>query len=155
MRSIRRHHPSSVVVLISRRLLVVAALLLGSSSAFADWVKLTVANGTGIYFEPALLQRTNQLARTWTLADFPDPQTGQGGRRYLSTRRHEEYNCATAQFRLIAKISYASHLATGAVVDTGGEKPNEWLAISADSPHALILDKACHLPAHPAVPPRY
>lgn len=140
----------------SGRLLVVAALLFGSSSAaLADWVKLTVANGTGFYFEPALLQRTDQLAKTWTLADFSVPQTDPAGRHYLSTRRHEEYNCATAQFRLIAKVSYAGHLAMGAVVDTGGEKPNEWLAVPAASPHALILDKACHLPAHPALPLHY
>lgn len=142
--------------MIAGRLLLIVALCFGSSSvALADWVKLTVANGTGIYFEPVLLQRTDQLVRTWTLADYPEPQTDLGDRRYLSTRRHEEYNCATAQFRLIAKISYAGHLAMGSVVDTGGEKPNQWLRVAPDSPHALILDKACRQPAHPAMPMRY
>ncbi|MFO0995309.1 MAG: hypothetical protein U1F33_01400 [Alphaproteobacteria bacterium] len=101
-----------------RAVLIVVLLLLSTSSARAEWVKVSEAGGTqaaDIYLDPATIRINGEKRKVWSLWDFKVEQKS-GAKKYRSALEQREYDCREEQTRMTSFIWYAGQMGSGSVI---------------------------------------
>ena len=80
-----------------------------------------------VYLDAETINRSGEWVRVWVIDDLKTAQT-RGFRKYLSTRAHEEHDCAKGRFRLLALEYFSGNMGSGeALYKTSGE--SDWAPI--------------------------
>lgn len=73
-----------------------------------------------VYFDPKTIRREGNRVTLWQLTDYRWMQGnavfGQfmmGPNRFLSTKTHKEFDCATKRVRILASAEFSQHMGTG------------------------------------------
>ncbi len=110
-----------------KRLLFVVLMTVCSISC-ADW-EYTIETNTGStsYHDKSSIRRSGVSVKMWMMTDFSSAQTS-GGRKYKSSKRFVDYNCAEETFALISVVNYSGSMGEGGVVRsmTWQERELEW-----------------------------
>jgi len=84
-----------------------------------------------VYLDTETINRSGEWVRVWVVDDLKIAET-RGFRKYLSTRAHEEHDCAKERFRLLALEYFSGNMGSGeALYKTSGE--SDWTAIPRET----------------------
>ena len=106
------------------------ALLLVTSSAWAEWVKVS----SGQYIDPDSIRKDGDLRRVWELRNY-EPE-----RR--SARARMEYDCKQERKRILSISTHSEPMAGGMIVSQYGED-SIWRDIPPDTVAELLLKIVC------------
>ncbi len=94
---------------------------------FAEWLLVDGNERARVYLDIETINRSGEWVRVWVVDDLKIAET-RGFRKYLSTRAHEEHDCAKERFRLLALEYFSGNMGSGeALYKTSGE--SDWTAI--------------------------
>ncbi len=93
----------------------------------AEWLLVDGNDKAKVYVDTETISRKGEWVRVWVADDLKTAQT-RGFRKYLSTRAHEEHDCAKERFRLLALEYFSGNMGSGeALYKTSGE--SDWAPI--------------------------
>jgi hypothetical protein len=110
---------------------LMSMLLLGSGLAYAEWVRLTEADGMTVHFDPDTIRRNGNLVKIWLLYDYKTAITT-GRDTVFSTKMQSEYDCIGERVRTNAIFEIAGNMGKGKVVSSslaGGQ----WIPIAPET----------------------
>ena len=109
----------------------------------AEWDKVFAAgsNSFDVYLNPDTIRKSSNNVKMWVLYDNKWAR-GNAGKKYMSTKLQNEYNCKEERIRTIYQIHYSENMGSGEVVFTF-KKPNEWTPITPDSVDEGVWKIAC------------
>ena len=94
---------------------------------FAEWLLVDGNERARVYLDTETINRSGEWVRVWVVDDLKIAET-RGFRKYLSTRAHEEHDCAKERFRLLALEYFSGNMGSGeALYKTSGE--SDWTPI--------------------------
>lgn len=125
-----------------RALLAILLIGAGGSATAEVWVKVGQNEKFTAYADPASMRREGVNVKIWDMFDYKAPQPGDAGKKYLSLKRHTEYDCKQGRKRIFETSTYAENLSKGAVVGTTNPTPN-WSEIATGTADQLLLEFAC------------
>jgi hypothetical protein len=122
-----------------RRMILVLLLTAFSSSAMAEWVKVSNVDGGDItfYTDPSTIRKNGKLVKMWELQDYLTARTGEN---YLSVKIQNEYDCKNEKTRLLFLSTHSGHMGGGDLVEMNNN-PGEWIPV----PPASIIQALCIL----------
>ena len=98
-----------------------------ATAVFAEWEFVDGNEQAKVYVDSETITRDGGLVSAWVMDDLKTAQT-RGFRKYLSTRAHEEHDCAKERFRLLALEYFSGNMGSGeALYKTSGE--SDWTPI--------------------------
>ncbi len=136
----------------------IAVLLLSSLSAGAA-AQVLILTGNNekftVFIDPTTVRKKGSLVSMTSVFDYQQPQEGgPDNKKYLSTRRHFEYDCKQPRAHGISVSSYADHLGKGeplATINLNGS----WAVIAEGSADDTLWNYACDKKADgPGAPKR-
>ncbi|MBS0184261.1 MAG: hypothetical protein JSS39_17880 [Nitrospira sp.] len=99
----------------------------GAVPVFAEWLLVDGNERARVYLDTETINRSGEWVRVWVVDDLKIAET-RGFRKYLSTRAHEEHDCAKERFRLLALEYFSGNMGSGeALYKTSGE--SDWTPI--------------------------
>ena len=102
-------------------------LFWGAVPVSAEWLLVDGNDKAKVYVDTETISRKGEWVRVWVADDLKTAQT-RGFRKYLSTRAHEEHDCAKERFRLLALEYFSGNMGSGeALYKTSGE--SDWAPI--------------------------
>lgn len=110
-------------------ILFASAILQARSATpvFAEWLLVDGNERARVYLDTETINRSGEWVRVWVVDDLKIAET-RGLRKYLSTRAHEEHDCAKERFRLLALEYFSGNMGSGeALYKTSGE--SDWAPI--------------------------
>lgn len=90
--------------------------------------------------EPVLREGAHR--KLWTVTDYKQRQTHEGGTVYRSSRAWMDIDCAAHQARILHLSFFEGQMQAGKLIEREGIL-HDWLPIPADSPIARIAYKVC------------
>jgi hypothetical protein len=78
----------------------------------------------------------------WDLFDYKTAQTHDGGKKFLSAKRHVEYDCKDGRARVLAISRHAENLAKGEVLAAISVNAN-WSVAASGTADELLWRFAC------------
>ena len=125
------------------RLILTLLMLVFTAPAWAEWVKIAESNLRVLYYNPAAIDKQDNLRRVWTLQDNIQRNNNGGlSRRYLS-----EFDCKAGRQRLLSYSAHAEQMARGAAIEQRryalGEPDGKWFNITPDRFSAHLLKLVC------------
>lgn len=120
-----------------KRIALVFLLAVLSEIASAEWSRISDEFDT--YVDVSTIRKDGDIASVWILMDHEKPSIG---KRALSTKLKEEYDCRGERTRALGFISYSGNMGQGAVVDTNGTVA-AWRLIVPDTFGATMMKIAC------------
>ncbi|NOT66224.1 MAG: hypothetical protein HOP06_09410 [Methylotenera sp.] len=118
-------------------------LITMSSNAMAEWTRHSDGSEFTVYIELSTISKSGDLVKMWTLRDYKVSQNF-NGRKWLSIKTQQEFNCKNMQVRSVAAILHSNNMGKGSVVKNGAFTSN-WDVINPDKlrlPYQL-MDNAC------------
>jgi hypothetical protein len=115
-----------------------------AATAAAKWAVVARSpdrGGAVAYADPVTLRRSGNLARLWELWDFKTTQVVEG-KRLLSTRWQNEYDCKAARMRNLSITGFSGHMGNGTVVGYGNAL-TPWEPVAAGTIKADLRNFAC------------
>jgi hypothetical protein len=109
--------------------------------AVAGWVAVDVGDTVTSYVDPSTIRRTGDMVKLWGLNDNKSADTLEG-KRYMSYRWHNEYNCADQRSRSLYHSAHAGSMGRGEVIFLGAGD-HQWTPVAPGSVGARILKIAC------------
>ena len=106
-------------------------LLLGGGLAYAEWVRLTEADGMTVHFDPDTIRRNGNLVKIWLLYDYKTAITT-GRDTVFSTKMQSEYDCIGERVRTNAIFEIAGNMGKGKVVSSSLAE-GQWIPIAPDT----------------------
>lgn len=98
-----------------------------ATAVLAEWKFVDGNEQAKVYVDSETITRDGGLVSAWVMDDLKTAQT-RGFRKYLSTRAHEEHDCAKERFRLLALEYFSGNMGSGeALYKTSGE--SDWTPI--------------------------
>ncbi len=126
-----------------RKAILVMLLAGACSSAAAEvWVVVGKNEKFTAYADPATMRKEGSMVKMWNLFDYKTAQAGVAGKRYLSVKRHFEYDCKAGRARILAVSSHTENLAKGELVAASSISLN-WSVVAPDSADELLWKFAC------------
>ncbi len=132
-----------------RKVILMLLLAVVSSSAMADWVRIGSIDAANliIYANPDTIRRTGNIVSMWNLLDFTAIQRSAGSTNfpeitYLSVKAQHEYDCKTAQQRILYFYWYSENMGKGDVVFSD-DTVEEWSPVYPNSTKDILLKYAC------------
>jgi len=121
-------------------------LAIVSSSAMAEWVEVGESEdaevGVTLYANPTTIRKSGNMVKMWRLTDFKTAEDA-AGKQYMSTKRHDEYDCKEERLRIISIVTYSKNMGKGKVVLTTDIKLYDWFSVTPDSLDEIIWKYAC------------
>jgi hypothetical protein len=114
-----------------------------SFGAAADvWFEIGVNDKFTSYADPATIKKKDYIATMWTMNSYKAPQTGDGGKKYLSIKLHYEFDCKDERVRPLSGISFSEANAKG---DKVGESNMSLPStrVERDTVNSRLLEYAC------------
>lgn len=110
-----------------RKAVLMMILAVVSSSAMAEWVKVSVNEDFISYANPATILKNGNMVKMWCLYDFNAPQRMGDNRPYLSVKEQNEFDCKEEKMRTLSSSSHSGAMGGGIVIransEPGKEKP--------------------------------
>jgi hypothetical protein len=126
-----------------RKAVLAMLLAVASASAAAEvWVVVGKNEKFSSYADPSSMRKQGTTVKMWDLFDYKTAQTGVGGKKFLSAKRHLEYDCKDGRARVLAVSSHAENLAKGEVVAESSVSAN-WSVAASGSADELLWKFAC------------
>lgn len=121
----------------------ISALLLVSlaSGVQAEWIKTVSGDGLDIYVAPETIRQEGRKIKLWELYSYDSPQV-ENGKRYLSLKIQNEYDCKEIRVRSLAGVGHAKKMGDGDVRFTDNE-PSKWMPVVPDSLGEAIWKLIC------------
>jgi hypothetical protein len=130
-------------MIITRRIAAAALLAIACSAASAGvWIEMSRNDDYAAYADPSTIRREGDLVKMWSMFDYKNLQPGPGGKPYLSTRRHFEYDCKQRRARALGASVHAVKAGNGeALIATDARLG--WSKVAPDSADDFLLKFAC------------
>jgi len=98
-----------------------------AGAANAEWIKTVSNDDLDIYVDPSTVHRAGNKAKVWELYNYDSSQEA-NGKRYLSLKIQNEYDCKEPRLRSLAGVGYTRKMGEGDVRFTDNE-PEKWAPI--------------------------
>ena len=108
--------------------LLFVCLLVATSSALAEWIKLSSNDDANVYIDPTTLRKDGNLRKVWQLND--EIKAGRDGT--MSSRILWEYDCIGERVRMISATGHSGPMATGKKLYTV-YKTSDWRDIAPET----------------------
>ena len=130
-------------MMLTHRCVVAALLVFSCTSAVAGvWIEMSRHDDYAAYADPSTIRRDGDLVKMWSMFDYKNPQPGPGGKPYLSTRRHFEYDCKQVRARALGASLHAVKAGNGEALVATDAKLG-WSKVAPDSADDFLLKFAC------------
>ncbi|MCR4303863.1 MAG: sel1 repeat family protein [Gallionella sp.] len=126
-----------------RKAILVILLSVVSSSAAADWVKVSSTEDATFYANPATIRKVGNKVKMWGLIDLDTAQPNSNGKMYLSLMEQSEYDCKEEQVRSLAFTAYSEKMGGGKVVSVISRNDANWNPVPPGSNGVTIWKIAC------------
>jgi hypothetical protein len=113
-----------------------------SSPQTAVWIEVGVNDKFTIYADPASITKQYSGAMMWSMFNYKTPQSGPGGKRYMSTKRYFEYDCKDERGRPIALAIFEDAMGKGYKVAEHSPTTGS-VRIEAGTADGALLKYAC------------
>ena len=132
---------------------LITLLVLNSVPAYAEWVAVEksylLPGLQTVYVDPDTIGREGNLVAMWQLIDFKWMQGNQGigplgfgPHRFLSTKTHQQFDCAGAPPRLLVFTEFSGRMGTGISADGYVDKSN-WMPVEPESINQALWEVVC------------
>lgn len=127
--------------LLRSRLLLAGALCLAAVTARAEWTVVAENDQIRVYADRATLRRQGSIVTMWSLMDYRQNQLGKNG-SYLSSKGHDEYDCALRRTRLLLTTEHDGRMGTGKML---GSEPVQgaWEDVTGSGLMGMLWRYAC------------
>lgn len=88
------------------------------------------------------VRREGAHRKLWTVTDYKQRQSHEGGTSYRSSRAWMDIDCAAQKARVLHLTFFEGPMQSGQVIEREGIL-HDWLPIPADSPMARLAYKVC------------
>ena len=130
-------------MMITHRFMVAVLFAFACSSASAGvWIEMSRNDDYAAYADPSTIRRDGDLVKMWSMFDYKKPQPGPGGKPYLSTRRHFEYDCKQVRARALGASLHAVKAGNGEALIATDAKLG-WSKVAPDSADDFLFRFAC------------
>jgi len=106
---------------------LVFVLMLLSTSAWAEWTRISDDDGFVTYADLATTRNGNTV-EMWTLFDYKTVQQRSADRAFFSSKSQWEFDCGGKRYRLLTLLSYTGRMGRGNAVyvdlDPGNGTPS-------------------------------
>ena len=99
-----------------------------SSSAMAEWVKVSEDKLVAAYADPATIRKSGNKVKMWALWDYSTAQEGDS-KPYMSVRIQNEYNCKEETDRQIYATTFSGNMLEGNKIAMQGGRNWEPIAL--------------------------
>ena len=107
-----------------RKIISILALAAMAGTANAEWIKTVSNDDLDIYVDVGTVYRAGSKTKVWELYNYDSSQEA-NGKRYLSLKIQNEYDCKEPRVRALAGVGYARKMGEGDVRFTDNE-PDKW-----------------------------
>jgi len=111
--------------------------------AWAEWVKIAESTRRVLYYNPAAINKQDNLRRVWTLQDNKQP----GKQGATSMRSLSEYDCKEGRQRLLSFSAHSERMGRGETIKRRhyslGEPDGEWLNVTPGTFPGHLLKLVC------------
>lgn len=115
-----------------------------AGGAAAAWERAGATDdGMVIYADPATLQRTDDIVKMWGLLDYKTPEKDGAGKRYLSVKLLQEFDCKAAQGRTRYFSLHAGQMGAGQLIHSELRADSQWLPANRARPGEILWQVAC------------
>jgi len=98
-----------------------------SSSAMAEWVKVSEDKLVTVYADPTTIRKIGDKVKMWALWDYSTAQEGDS-KPYMSVRIQNEYNCKEETDRQIYATTFSGNMLEGNTIAMQGGRNWEPIA---------------------------
>lgn len=123
-------------------LVMLMAGISGNAAAAELWVVVGKNEKFTAYASPASIRKDGNMVKMWDLFDYKTAQTSATGKRFLSSKRHIEYDCKEMRARPFAVSSHTENLSKGQLVEASDLSP-KWNVVATGSADELLWKFAC------------
>jgi len=103
--------------------ILILLLAVVSSSAMAEWVKVSEDKLVTAYADPTTIRKLGDKVKMWALWDYSTAQEGDS-KPYMSVRIQNEYNCKEETVRQIYATTFSGNMAEGNTINSQGGVKN-------------------------------
>ena len=123
-----------------KKLLLTLMLVVVSSSAMAEWVKVSEDKLVTAYADPTTIRKLGDKVKMWALWDYSTAQEGDS-KPYMSVRIQNEYNCKEETDRQIYATTFSGNMLEGNKIDTQGGR--DWEPVAPRTHDEALWKFAC------------
>ena len=113
-----------------------------SSSAVAEWVKVSVSENFVSYANPATIRKNDNRVEMWCLYDFNSPRKMGDNKPHLSMKGQNEFDCKKKEMRILSASFHSGVMGEGEVIRTNSE-PGKWEPVLPGSAGETLYKTAC------------
>ena len=111
-----------------------------SSSAMAEWVKVSEDKLVTVYADPTTIRKLGNKVKMWVLVDYKKDEEEFG---ILSARLKEEYDCKEKKQRILFMAFYSGHMGKDETVEILSEPEGSWQQPLVGDLAEALLEFAC------------
>ncbi len=123
-----------------KKLLLTLMLAVVSSSAMAEWVKVSEDKLVTVYADPTTIRKLGNKVKMWVLVDYKKDEEEFG---ILSARLKEEYDCKEKKQRILFMAFYSGHMGKDETVEILSEPEGSWQQPLVGGLAEALLEFAC------------
>jgi len=120
--------------------ILILLLAVVSSSAMAEWVKVSEDKLVTAYADPSTIRKLGDKVKMWALWDYSTAQEGDS-KPYMSTRVQKEFNCKEETTRQIYASAFTDNMGRGDLINNEGGR--EWEPIAPRTHDEALWKFAC------------
>jgi hypothetical protein len=126
-----------------RRPVLALLLMVVSSSAAAEWIRVTELEAGSVYVDPATIRRDGDWVKMGTLIELKTAFVSKtNGRPYQSQKLQGEFDCEKEQWRQSSVSWYSGNMGEGKMVEYISDS-YKWEPIRAGSAVEVLRQFAC------------
>ena len=127
-----------------RRAILVMSMtgISGNAAAAEVWVVVGKNEKFTAYASPASMRKDGTMVKMWDLFDYKTAQTSETGKRFVSSKRHIEYDCKQMRVRPFAASSHTESMGQGQLAEARDLSP-KWNTVATGSADELLWKFAC------------
>ena len=122
------------------KVILMILLVFASSSAMAEWVKVSEDKLVTAYADPTTIRKLGDKVKMWALWDYSTAQEGDS-KPYMSVRIQNEYNCKEETHRQIFATVFTDNMARGNEIASQGGR--EWKPVAPRTHDEALWKFAC------------
>jgi hypothetical protein len=123
---------------------VVLMLSLGLTCglASAEWVAVGESDSLISYVDYSTIRKSGNMVKMWSIYDYKHALEGFAGKKFLSTKSRDEYDCIEEKARRISLSVFSGNIGQGEAIYTDSFV-NGWVDVAPDSIGKTLWDIAC------------
>jgi len=125
-----------------RAIALLTLLAAANGIARAGWVEVGGNELATTYADAETIRKSGSMASMWHLIDYAEARGLAGMKPYLSTKMHDEYDCAHERTRTLAITLHSANMGEGELLGTVAG-PGEWRQVLPDTLVETLRAFAC------------